>query len=148
MAAVPLYGLVAFLLGKRFDEPPPRGQHVLIIFGLAALGSLAFGLVFRRIAFGDAALARALGNGSPDGRDDVRRLEQDLLGLMAYIQTQMIIIWAVVEAVAVFGLLLVFLRFDPLTALPFGVAALLGILYHRPRPEEILERAARLARRD
>ncbi len=144
MAAVPLYGLIAVLPGKRFDEPPMRSQHLLIIFGLGALVSLAFSLLFRRRAFADAALKRALGYTSPDGGGDAHRLEEDLLNLMPYIQTQMIIVWASAEAVAIFGLLLVYLRFNPLIALPFGAAALLGILYHRPQPERILERAARL----
>jgi hypothetical protein len=148
MAAVPLYGLIAVLPGKRFDEPPVTGQHLLIIFGLAALVSLAFSLLFRRRAFTDVALKRALGNTSPSGQGDARRLEQHLLNLMPYIQTQMIIVWAAAEAVAIFGLLLVYLRFDPLIALPFGAVALLGILYHRPRPEQILERAAELVRRN
>jgi F0F1-type ATP synthase membrane subunit c/vacuolar-type H+-ATPase subunit K len=147
-ASIPIYALVAYLLGRSLTAPSTSIQPVLLpILVVAAVGSLTFSFVFRQHAFGDAALARALGSGSAASKEDLQRLEQDLLNLMPYIQTRMIVVWAAVEAVAIYGLLLVFLRFDPLTALPFGVVALLGILYNRPRPEEILERAARLARR-
>jgi len=66
--------------------------------------------------------------------------EQKLVCLVPYFQTGMIIIWAMREAVAVMGLVLVILEKDFMVAIPFTVGAALLIAIKAPRPVAFLER--------
>jgi hypothetical protein len=70
--------------------------------------------------------------------------EQKLVCLVPYFQTGMIVIWAMREAVAILGLVLVILEKDFMVAIPFTLGAALLIVIKAPRPMVFLERVRAL----
>lgn len=93
---------------------------------------------------GSPAYARINPQGGSSGpsREVFERLspsEQKLVCLVPYFQTGMIVIWAMREAVAVLGLVLVILEKDFMVAVPFTVGAAVLIAIKAPRPVAFLE---------
>ena len=110
LAAVAVYGAVAVFL------PSANGGGMDAEFVRTALSALAVGsglaavLVWRR--------SLAAGGGAP--------IERSAL------QSSAIIVWALCESVAVFGLVTVVLTGDAREFVPFGAAAAALLLLHRP----------------
>jgi hypothetical protein len=144
--AIPFYVFLAHNISSNITgQAGPQIPILLPVLALVAVVDLVFSVFWRRTAFTDAALKTALTETPRSGGEDLDEHERRLHGLMSYIQTKLIVCWACIEAIAIYGLFLVFARFDFAVILPFSAVALIGMLLFRPQPERIIERAAKLA---
>jgi hypothetical protein len=145
VASIPLYLFLGYLIHSQASRSAASQTSLILpILVAVAVIDLAFGFFYYRRSFSDAALTHELRSAMRDSTEDLQREEQRLLGLLPYIQNRMIIIWAVIEAAAIYGLLLVLMRFGYVTMLPFAAVALIGMILARPRLEQIMEGAQRL----
>lgn len=62
--------------------------------------------------------------------------EQRLAGLWPHYLTTMIVVWAMLEAIAIIGLILSIMGKDFKVVIPFAVAAILMLILKRPRPAD------------
>jgi hypothetical protein len=65
--------------------------------------------------------------------------EQRLLSLWQHYQTTMIVVWAILESIAVVGLVLAIVQHDFWVVIPFASVAVLLMAMKRPRPAEFIE---------
>lgn len=82
--------------------------------------------------------AAQLGSGSSDSGGEIflnlSDREKRLVGLWAHYQTTMIVVWALLESLAVVGLILAILQEDFRVVLPFAAAAFALMILKMPRP--------------
>jgi hypothetical protein len=71
--------------------------------------------------------------------------ERTLLGHLPAYQTTLIVVWAMREAIAVFGVIAAILTRQPTVVVPFAVAALALLALARPRVTAFLDGAGRSA---
>lgn len=110
------------------------GMGLLLVLGLGAG-------YYQRWALGAARLKAILVAEpvQPAGKDrdlfeKLSPAEQSLTGLWQHYQTTMIVVWALLEAMAVAGLVLAILQRDFRVVIPFAVAAVLLLVLKRPQP--------------
>jgi hypothetical protein len=140
------------------DRGPLASDPLLLVLTAAALVAVFAGrLLPRRILLSDGRLRVAMAQdaatafrGNPRmPPDDVAAIaalpaiEQRPLKLVPAWSAALIVEWSAYDVVAVLGLVLGFLRYEPMTFAPFGAAAFLLTLLARPRVDELHELARR-----
>ncbi len=115
------------------------GMGLLVVLGIGAT-------YYQRLALGPARLRAILDTEpvAPEGNDrdlflELPPSEQRLFGLWPHYQTTMIIVWAILEAIAVVGLVLTILQRDFMVMIPFSAAAILLLALKRPSPAGFCE---------
>jgi hypothetical protein len=117
---------------------------LLPVLAAVGLADIVAGFFWHRRAFSDNSLEGALQSAGAGNDAGLSEQEGRLAKLMPHVQTQLIIVWAFIEAAAIYGLVLVFIGHDFTVMLPFAAASLVGLLLLRPHPLEIIERAGKL----
>ena len=143
-----MYLVIAwFLFGQA--EGPIAGVESDLPWSQIGMGSLFIlgigATYYQRFALGAGRLKAILDSESvvPGGkdRDLVLKLspaEQRLLSLWQHYQTTMIVVWAILETIAVVGLVLTILQRDFRIMIPFALAAIILMVLKRPRPAEFM----------
>lgn len=149
MLAPLMYVVVAWFLfgqtegqgmGAETDLPWTQiGMGLLVLLGIAAT-------YYQRVALGSGRLKAIVEAPpvAPGGKDQdlfekLPSAEQRLLNLWQHYQTTMIVVWAILEAIAVVGLVLTILQRDFRVIIPFALAAIILMVLKRPRPAEFME---------
>lgn len=153
LAAPFVYTLVGWLVSR--NPRPDAGAGVPVgllqaVFLLAGTGAVAASYLYPRRALAEERL-RALLRGplpgtSPPGVAALEPVEQRLALLFPRYQSVQIVVLALRESLAVFGLVLVILTGSFLMMVPWSVAAVGLITTAPPRPAEFLDRALPAAR--
>jgi hypothetical protein len=159
-----VYLAIGILAVQDRGETGPRVPAILpAILAATAIGQATAAFLLHRHLRSEAQLRRVLAGErtllgaaaprpAPPAPDPERvaalpESERRLPDVLAHLQTTMIVCCALLEATAIFGLVLVLLGWPTVTMVPFVAAALIGCTLLVPRPEPVLEEAARLARR-
>ena len=139
-----VYVVVAwFLFGRGADfQVTPNSQLPWSQIGMGALLVLGLGAsYYQQLALSPARLKAILSAEpvAPGGkeRDLFEKLtpgEKRLAGLWQHYQTTLIVVWAILEGMAVVGLVLTILQKDFRVMIPFAVAAILLLILKRPQP--------------
>ena len=120
-----------------------------------ALGAVSIGLFIAQIKLrqnltDEKLFPRILDLGSwglrPDAAEQLKELQVPERGVQLILQAHVIfgiIIWAMAEAVAVFGLVLTFISGDPRLMGVFGSVALIQLMWFRPRGAAFREQLVR-----
>ena len=123
-----------------------------------ALGAVSFGLFIAQIKLrqnltDEKLFPRILDLGSwglrPDAAEQLKELQVPERGVQLILQAHVIfgiIIWAMAESVAVFGLVLTFVSGDPRLMGVFGSVALIQLMWFRPRGAAFKEQLVRWER--
>jgi len=144
--SVVVYGVVAFL----FNRPGTTGDEALhdtlrLAFAAVSLAIAPASFWWRRSVVGRHGGSRPAVSGQP-GSESASREDQEaaLGGLM----TNCLIVWALCESVALFGLVLTVLTHNFGDFVPFAFGSLALLVWHRPgawSPDRILGRRDRPA---
>lgn len=149
MLAPVMYLVVAWFLYGQAEGPGAAGKTDLpwnqIGMGLLVLLGIA-ATYYQRVALGSKRLEAIVEASpvAPGGKDQdlfskLPPAEQRLLNLWQHYQTTMIVVWAILETIAVVGLVLTILQRDFLVIIPFALAAVILMVLKRPRPAEFME---------
>jgi hypothetical protein len=141
--SVLLYGGIAALLTRNppdslAERAAPPG-YLTPVLGVAAVVVLAAAILVRRhtVARGRDRLFKEDPSGrATTGKPDARARTASYL-------TRKILSWALVEAAAIFGLVLAFIHWDLMQFLPFGAASMLVLLLLAPTRRELEEYVGR-----
>jgi len=143
VAPVMYVGIAWFLFGRtdHFQAAENPGLPWSQI-GMGLLLVLVLGAgYFQRWALGGERLRAILATvpvpAAGKDRDLFKKLspaEQSLTGLWQHYQTTMIVVWAILESMAVVGLVLAILQRDFRVVIPFSVAAVVLLILKRPQP--------------
>lgn len=153
LAATVIYvGVVAFALGSAASREsaagaPPDPWLVTAVLAAMAVAAAAGSFFVPRLLLSGgkgSSLAIAGAGSAPTAAEAAAapRLpesERTLLGYLPAYQTTLIIVWALREAIAVFGVIAAILTRQPATVVPFAVAALALLALARPRVTAYLE---------
>jgi len=150
LTAALLYIAVGYLVATRDPAAPARGGSFALTVGLvvAAVVLVVAGrlLLQRRLARADRGAASMIASGrimtpgsAPPPGGELEPAEREVLGLAAYYQTTLIIVWACYEAVAVLGLVGTILDLDVRPVVVGAVAAVALIGTTRPQLEDFLQ---------
>ena len=162
MAASLIYLVVAWILladGPGEADGAFDPKLLMAVFGFAGLGSALASVILERVLLSEKTImqklgrapdvATALGNQSLTGRPtdkektaifgNLSGTEQRLACLLAHYQTAMIVTWAMREAIAILGLVLVILLGEFMMVVPFVVVALALIAIKPAKPLSFLE---------
>jgi hypothetical protein len=139
-----MYVVIAWFLFGRADDfqVPQNSQLPWSQIGMGALLVLGMGAsYYQRMALSPARVKAVLSVEPipPAGKDrDLFEMltsgEKRLAGLWQHYQTTMIIVWAMLEGMAVVGLVLTILQKDFRVMIPFAIAAVLLLILKRPQP--------------
>jgi hypothetical protein len=165
LLACVVYAAVAFVA---VDRPlvaglEQRTRSLLdLIFPVAAVLLASVALLYQRAALSASAVAgkfdRPQGVSvsnivAPKAVDPgeepqpAQREESRLLALVPVYVTGKIVTWALIETIALLGLVLAFLRGTPLTAMPYAGVAMILLVLTRPALTRFIEDMQPLARR-
>lgn len=146
-----VYLVLAWILAGNRPEPSttnPETQN-LILIGVIVVSVLAIvaSFYYRQWALSPQRMGAKLNPSTPPNLapEHLNRwsglLEKDrhLGQAVAYYQTVLIVVYALREAVAVFGLILVVMFGDFVTVIPFSLVAFCLILIQRPQISDFLE---------
>jgi F0F1-type ATP synthase membrane subunit c/vacuolar-type H+-ATPase subunit K len=156
LATCPFYGFLAYLIASAVGDAEASTtasttatdpQILTVALAAVSVVVVAVSFFYQRHAFSESSLKRHLAGPVATAADPLPADEQRLAGLLPYYQTSLIVVWAMRESVAVFGLVLTILHRDPVTVVPFAVAALVLLAMAPPRVVTFLEGARKLARR-
>lgn len=139
-----MYVVIAWFLFGRADnfQVSQNSQLPWSQIGMGALLVLGLGAgYFQRLALSPARLkailsAEPVAPGGKD-RDLFEKLtpgEKRLAGLWQHYQTTLIVVWAMLEGMAVVGLVLTILQKDFRIMIPFAVAAVILLILKKPQP--------------
>jgi hypothetical protein len=160
-----VYVAAAFLVIDRpvGDQLDGRGWALLdVIFPVVAVVLASGALLYQRAALSEAALLRQLSRtaqisvsqvvapGAEEADEEPwarPATEQRLMDLVPLYQNTKVVIWALLEAICVLGLVMAFLRGTPLTALPYAGVAVVLLVLTRPDLTRFLAQTQALARR-
>jgi hypothetical protein len=155
LAAPFLYTALGWLISREPRPDAGAGAGVPVgllqaVFLLVGTGAVAASYLYPRRALADERL-RALLRGPlpgtpPPGVAALEPVEQRLALLFPRYQTVHLVVLALRESLAVFGLVLVILSGNFLMMVPWSVAAVGLITTAPPRPAEFLDRALPVAR--
>ena len=135
MSSVIMYGVVAYAVAESDAYARPAIDHDLVRGLAAAVGAVCAALSF--VVRTRLSPPRKPGDGgtfplellrAPHGRAALLKLRGALIAT-----------WALVEAVAIAGLVPALLYQDTADYAPFGAAALILLLVHAPRPRLLVE---------
>ena len=122
LATIVVYGFVCSKAAQApagFVKDSQMVNTLQMVFGAISLVEAALIPVIKRMFLGD--FLKEIGKGHPETPDF---LEKTFI--------PQVIGWAICESIAIFGFVLAVIARDFNLYLPFGVAAFLLILYHRP----------------
>lgn len=159
-----VYVAIAFLMagpgdaGETVSVPPAEtGTMPLNGMGLALMVVLGIGATYyQKTALGTATLKKKIpaepvwppvGSPMTTGRpgepnstfDALPDSEKRLAGLWPHYQTTLIVVWAMLEAMALVGLVLAIVQGEFLVVIPFAAAAGIMLFLKRPRPAGFFE---------
>ncbi len=140
VASVPVYLAVGWLVSRGLARNVSAPPFLPAVLGALAAAQLAAALLLPRVWLRDDVLRRVPATPSPVPAALTPR-ERRVLDVHVYAQGRLVAAWALCEGPAVLGLVLAVLGYGPALALPFAVAALAGLLWLRPRPFALAERA-------
>ena len=147
--SVGVYAAIAWMVRTRTLEGDASGAMTL------ALGAVSVGLFIAQVKLGqnltdEKLFPRILDLGSwglrPEVAEQLKELQVPERGVQLILQAHVIfgiVIWAMAEAVAVFGLLLSIITGDPRLMGIFGSVALAQLLWFRPRKRAFEEQIGR-----
>ena len=147
--SVAVYGAIAWMVRTRAVGLEAGGAVTM------ALGAVSFGLFFAQIKLrqnlsDERLFPRILDLGSwglsPDAAEQLKELQVPERGVQLILQAHVIfsiVIWAMAEAVAVFGLFLSLATGDPRLMGIFGLVALLQLIWFRPKEKAFGEQLKR-----
>ena len=156
--AAAVYYLVVRLVGAGWTEMDRAETGIAPVFYAVAAVTALVSILYQRWAFTDARLGASLDrdalSDSPRGAvlqgrpgfADLDETDRRLVNVFAYVQTSYVVVWAMQEAVAIYGLVMAFVIRDTSNVVLFNLAALALLISTRPAPAPLLERAAMLAR--
>ena len=162
-AAAVFYCVLAYVMTQNRPETTTVTQPDLLLpISAVAVLCLAASFFVPRFLLSDARVRGVLTSGvlppggdgfvkpapAIPGADKLRTLpeeERRLPHLLVLYQSSMIVSLALVEAVSIFGLILVIMGHSWPTILPFALATILFAIPHLPRPEAMLEAGAKMA---
>ncbi len=150
--AILLYGAVLVMIAldqSQSGEPGDTSVMLPILAGMSVVTAIGT-LMFKRHVFSDDALRAALSASPADvsalpGVDDLEADEQRVLAVVMSRHTMSIIVLALQESIAIYGLVLGFIARDPVMFAPFGAVALVLHLFEFPRTQILAERVQKLA---
>jgi Ni/Fe-hydrogenase subunit HybB-like protein len=158
VAAAVYYGIARIIGAGWTDMDRTETGIAPLFYAVAAITALA-SILYQRWAFTDARLAASLErdslSGSPRGAvlksrpgyADLDESDRRLINVFGYVQTSYIVVWAMQEAVAIYGLVMAIVIRDVSNVVLFNLVALALLVSTRPAPVPLLERAARLGQR-
>jgi hypothetical protein len=165
MLACAVYAAVAFLVVDRplGAELAQRARSLLdLIFPAAAVLLASGALLYQRAALSESAIGERLNRPrgvsvsnivAPEMAEaeeeprSARREDHRLLELVpVYLQAK-IVTWALIETIAILGLVLAFVRGTPLTTMPYAGVAIVLLILTRPSLTRFIEDVQPLARR-
>lgn len=147
--SVGVYAAIAWMVRTRTLEGDASGAMTM------ALGAVSVGLFIAQVKLGqnltdEKLFPRILDLGSwglrPEVAEQLKELQVPERGVQLILQAHVIfgiVIWAMAEAVAVFGLLLSIVTGDPRLMGIFGSVALAQLLWFRPRKRAFEEQLGR-----
>jgi hypothetical protein len=153
--SVGVYAAIAWMVRTRGAGPGPGGAGGAIVI---ALGAVSAGLFIAQIKLGqnlddEKLFPRILDLGSwglrPEAAEQLKELKVPERGVQLILQAHVIfgiVIWAMAEAVAVFGLFLSLVNGDPRLMGAFGAASLAQLLWFRPKEKAFVEQIKRWER--
>lgn len=138
MASVIIYGAIPFLVTPA--DPDQEPQAVLLpVLGFVSLMMLPITLVARKVLLGAIALLGpdelAVSRADPMDRE---MAADQLTGKLARYFNGTIVSMALAESIAIYGLVLAFVGFPPVTAIPFCLLALAAQAIFFPRASALL----------
>ncbi len=129
------------------------GQGLTMALGAVSVGLLLAQIKLRQNLMDEKLFPRILDLGSwglrPDVAEQFKELQVPERGIQLILQAHVIfgvVIWAMAEAVAVFGLVLSFVTGDPRLMGIFGSVALAQLIWFRPRERAFKEQLGRWGR--
>ena len=156
LSAIVIYVALAFFIGGQGEALVAADQLRILnlILPVIAVAIVAAALLWHRIALSEASTARRMKpaevRGGRGGRGDsstgLSEIEQRLLSLAPHYLNVMIVTWALIEALCLMGLVLVFLLRGPLLILPYAGVSIVLMVIMRPDLAGTLERLERVAR--
>lgn len=161
-----IYGVVAFVVAQSSRPALEPGTARLFQIGavVLALGSAVAAQLYDRFALSEEKLKQRLhtmgapeevfsgrsGKSSmamPEGFEDLSEREQKVVALLPYYQTSMIVRWAFLESITVYGLVGLFVGALELQYfLPFPIVAFALLATTRPDVSGVLDTMARHVR--
>lgn len=154
MVAVGIYVFLgATVVAKSTEgEPPAMPVPVHLIFGLLALAEIVVYFLAPAFLLGESRLAQAISRGASSvslpetagSPADARN--RALLALLAAYGNAMIVLWAVAESIAVYGLILTIVLRATTWLHPFAAVGFVLLALRPPRPERFVEENRRLLR--
>jgi F0F1-type ATP synthase membrane subunit c/vacuolar-type H+-ATPase subunit K len=123
-----VYGLVAFLVLAKSARP----THMPTLFAYALSAVAAFEIIvvipfLRRMFYPPTR--------PPTSLDDRAPTCDAVSGALARLSSAQIVVWAMCESIAIYGVVLVSLSHDTRYYLGFGLASLVNLLWYRPSDE-------------
>ena len=150
--SVAVYAAIAWMVRTRAVGLDAGGPVTM------ALGAVSIGLLFAQVKLrqnlsDERLFPRILDLGSwglsPDAAEKLKELQVPERGVQLILQAHIlfnIVIWAMAEAVAVFGLFLSLATGDPRLMGIFGLVALLQLIWFRPKEKAFGEQLVRWER--
>ncbi len=162
LAASPIYVAVVWILfrgDKPEVEPPADPMMMMVGVGLVGLLSAIASVILEKVFLSEKRILKNLGQtpsavtalgsktqggSAPSGEkvalfEKLSETEQRLACLLGHYQTSMMMIWAMRESIAVWGVLLAILVGKFLPVIPFAAVALMLVAIKPPRPIAFLE---------
>ena len=155
--SVGVYAVIAWMLRTRAVGLGPGGGDIggglTMALGAVSVGLLLAQIKLRQNLMDEKLFPRILDLGSwglrPDVAEQFKELQVPERGIQLILQAHVIfgvVIWAMAEAVAVFGLVLSFVTGDPRLMGIFGSVALAQLIWFRPRERAFKEQLKRWER--
>ena len=150
--SVGVYAAIAWMVRTR-PVAGDVGGTLTMALGAVSIGLFIAQIKLRQNLTDEKLFPRILDLGSwglrPDAAEQLKELQVPERGVQLILQAHVIfgiIIWAMAEAVAVFGLVLTFISGDPRLMGVFGSVALIQLMWFRPRGAAFKEQLVRWER--
>ena len=147
--SVGVYAAIAWMVRTR-PVAGDVGGTLTMALGAVSIGLFIAQVKLRQNLTDEKLFPRILDLGSwglrPDAAEQLKELQVPERGVQLILQAHVIfgiIIWAMAEAVAVFGLVLTFISGDPRLMGVFGSVALIQLMWFRPRGAAFKEQLVR-----
>ncbi len=139
MAAVPMYGVLGFVLSQQgwqgYAGPPEVLRMMTIILAGISFFELSIAVVLPRILLSEQRLRNVM----------LAAENEPLLVALGQARVAFIIRLAILESIAVFGLVLAMIGQDLTLFYPFGAVSLVAMALARFNPDPVLEAYEQLA---
>jgi hypothetical protein len=146
IASAAIYVVVSFLVAPA--EVPEAPQELVIVLGIVAVAVAIASMVMPRKLLPDNAVRGRMQAKRPAAVGAHKRLserEQRLASVAGLYMAPWLVGMVLAEAVAIFGLVLVFITGDPNMVIPFAVVGAALMLLKRPNVSAFVEHAEKLS---